>query len=145
MRYREINFDMDGTIANFYGVEGWLDYILAKDATPYAMAKPLVNFSSLARVLNRLQKEGWKINIISWLAKNSDVDYDNKVTEAKKEWLTKHLPSVKWDKISIVAYGTPKSTCGNGILFDDETPNRTEWKGVAYDVENIIEILKALK
>lgn len=145
MRYREINFDMDGTIANFYGVEGWLDYILAKDATPYAMAKPLVNFSSLARVLNRLQKEGWKINIISWLAKNSDVDYDNRVTKAKKEWLAKHLPSVKWDKISIVAYGTPKSTCGNGILFDDEMPNRTEWKGVAYDVENIIEILKALK
>lgn len=145
MRYREINFDMDGTIANFYGVEGWLDYILAKDATPYAMAKPLVNFSSLARILNRLQREGWKINIISWLAKNSDVDYDNRVTEAKKEWLAKHLPSVKWDKISIVAYGTPKSTCGNGILFDDETPNRTEWKGVAYDVENIIEILKALK
>jgi hypothetical protein len=136
---------MDGTIANFYGVEGWLDYILAKDATPYAMAKPLVNFSSLARVLNRLQKEGWKINIISWLAKNSDVDYDNRVTKAKKEWLAKHLPSVKWDKISIVAYGTPKSTCGNGILFDDEMPNRTEWKGVAYDVENIIEILKALK
>lgn len=145
MRYREINFDMDGTIANFYGVEGWLDCILAKDATPYAMAKPLVNFSSLARVLNRLQKEGWKINIISWLAKNSDVDYDNRVTKAKKEWLAKHLPSVKWDKISIVAYGTPKSTCGNGILFDDEMPNRTEWKGVAYDVENIIEILKALK
>lgn len=145
MRYREINFDMDGTIANFYGVEGWLDYILAKDATPYAMAKPLVNFSSLAKVLNRLQREGWKINIISWLAKNSDVDYDNRVAEAKKEWLAKHLPSVKWDKISIVAYGTPKSTCGNGILFDDETPNRTEWKGVAYDVKNIIEILKALK
>jgi hypothetical protein len=109
------------------------------------MAKPLVNFSSLARVLNRLQKEGWKINIISWLAKNSDVDYDNRVTKAKKEWLAKHLPSVKWDKISIVAYGTPKSTCGNGILFDDEMPNRTEWKGIAYDVENIIEILKALK
>lgn len=145
MRYREINFDMDGTIANFYGVEGWLDYILAKDATPYAMAKPLVNFSSLARILNRLQREGWKINIISWLAKNSDVDYDNRVAEAKKEWLAKHLPSVKWDKISIVAYGTPKSTCGNGILFDDETPNRIEWKGIAYDVENIIEILKALK
>jgi len=145
MRYREINFDMDGTIANFYGVEGWLNYILVKDATPYAMAKPLVNFSSLARVLNRLQREGWKINIISWLAKNSDVDYDNRVTKAKKEWLAKHLPSVKWDKISIVAYGTPKSTCGNGILFDDEMPNRAEWKGVAYDVENIIEILKALK
>ena len=54
--YREINFDMDGTIADLYGVEGWLDYLMNKDVTPYANAKALVNLSALARVLNRLQK-----------------------------------------------------------------------------------------
>ena len=47
---REINFDMDGTIANFYGVDGWLDYLMNKDVTPYKEAKPLINFSALARV-----------------------------------------------------------------------------------------------
>lgn len=142
---REINFDMDGTIANLYGVNGWLEYIIAKDATPYAIAKPLVNLSTLARILNRLQKNGWKINIISWLAKNSNKEYDEKVIDAKIQWLKEHLASVEFDNIAIVAYGTPKSTCGNGILFDDEEPNRKEWKGTAYDVNNIIEILKTLK
>lgn len=142
---REINFDLDGTIANLYGVDGWLEYIIARDETPYAIAKPLLNLSALARVLNRLQKNGWKINVISWLAKNSTTEYDEKVTTAKLQWLAKHLASVKFDNISIVAYGTPKSTCGNGILFDDEEPNRNEWEGVAYDVDNIIEILKNLK
>ena len=140
-----INFDLDGTIANLYGVDGWLDYILSKDVTPYVEAKPLVNFSALARVLNRLQRNGYKICVISWLARVTDDEYNKAVTNAKVEWLTKHLPSVRWDKISIVPYGTPKSTCGDGILFDDEEPNRNEWLGVAYDVDNIIEVLKGLK
>lgn len=141
---KEINLDIDGTIADLYGVENWLDYLMAKDTTPYEAAKPLVNLSSLARVLNRLQRNGYTIGIISWLAKNADNEYNTRVEEVKMAWLAKHLPSVKWDKISIVAYGTPKSTCGNGILFDDEEPNRKEWRGQAYDVDNIIEILKKL-
>ena len=140
-----INFDMDGTIANLYGVEGWLDDLNRKSARPYREAKPLVNLSSLARVLNRLQKNGYEIAVISWLAKNSNAEYDEKVTKAKMEWLENHLPSVKWDKISIVAYGTPKSTCGKGILFDDEEPNRKEWNGIAYDVNDIIGTLKNFK
>jgi len=140
-----INFDLDGTIADLYGVEGWLDDIINKNARPYREAKPLVNLSSLARVLNRLQRNGYEIAVISWLAKNSTTEYDERVKKAKLEWLENHLPSVKWDKISIVAYGTPKSTCGNGILFDDEEPNRKEWNGKAYDVNDIIGILKNFK
>lgn len=142
---KQINFDLDGTLANLYGVTNWLDYLVEKDVTPYAIAKPLINLSALARVLNRLQKNGYMLCIISWLAKNSDEDYDNRVTATKIAWLKNHLPSVKWDKINIVKYGTPKSTCGKGILFDDEEPNRKEWRGQAYDVNNIIEILKNLK
>ena len=70
-----------------------------------------------------------------------------KVTNAKKKWLSTHLKSVKFDEIHIVAYGTPKSSMvqfPNGILFDDENNNRNEWKGTAFDVDNIIEVLKGL-
>ena len=69
------------------------------------------------------------------------------VTVAKVNWLKKHLPSVKWNEVQIVKYGTPKSTVvrkKGGILFDDEERNRTEWDGIAYDVHNIIEVLKAV-
>jgi hypothetical protein len=144
MEYKEINFDMDGTIADLYGVENWLEMLLAGDTTPYTEAKPLINFSVFARILNKLQRKGYTIGIISWLAKVDNDEYNNRVAEAKRAWLIAHLPSVKWDKINIVAYGTPKSTCGNGILFDDEEPNRKEWKGTAYNVENILKILKNL-
>lgn len=141
---REINFDMDGTLANFYGVDGWLDCLIASDSTPYAIAKPLFNFSALARQIHRLQNIGYTVNIISWLSKSGTADFNREVTEVKMAWLRKHLPSVTFDRITIVEYGTPKSTCGNGILFDDEERNRNEWKGIAYDVENILEVLRSL-
>lgn len=141
---KEIWFDMDGTIANLYGVENWLDMLINGDETPYRVATPLVRLSALARILNNLQRKGWKIGIISWLAKNSSADYDEKVTNAKKEWLGIHLKSVKFDSIDIVSYGTPKEIGRNGILFDDEIQNRENWKGTAYDVNDIIGTLKAL-
>ena len=142
-----IFFDMDGTIADLYGVENWLDYLIASDALPYEIAKPLIRLNALARVLNRLQKQGYKIGVISWLAKNSNTAYDEKVTKAKKEWLKKHLASVNFDEIHIVKYGTPKQTFAkteNDILFDDEEKNRNDWTGKAFDVNEIIEILKGM-
>lgn len=142
-----IFFDMDGTIADLYGVENWLDYLITSDALPYEIAKPLIRLNALARILNRLQKQGYKVGVISWLAKNSNTAYDEKVTKAKKEWLKKHLASVNFDEIHIVKYGTPKQTFAktkNDILFDDEEKNRNDWTGKAFDVNEIIEILKGM-
>ena len=142
-----IYFDMDGTLADFYGVDGWLDYLINDNPFPYTVAKPLHNLSALAQRLNNLQKMGWKIGIISWLAKNSNPTFDMAVTQAKRDWLKKHLTSVEFDEINIVPYGTPKSTVGTfkgGILFDDETPNLTEWKengGWAFTPNEIINTL----
>lgn len=144
---KAIYFDMDGTIANLYGVEGWLEMLINGDETPYVQATPLLRLATLARMLNKLQKLGWSIGIISWLAKNGSDEYNYHVTEAKKKWLKTHMPSVTWNEIKIVKYGTPKSTVVNeskGILFDDEENNRTEWNGTAYDVQNIIEVLKTI-
>ena len=140
----EINFDMDGTLADFYGVENWLQYLIERNPFPYETAKPLVNMSALARRLNTLQRKGYKVNVISWLAKNSTAEFDEAVTEAKKRWLRKHLPSVHWDNINIVGYGTPKNTIGCGILFDDEEPNRKMWGKGAYDAHNILGVLKEI-
>ena len=141
-----IFFDMDGTIANLYGVENWLDYLLNSDPFPYRNAKALLNLQALARVLNRLCRKGYRIEIISWLAKNSTKKYDAEVIEAKIAWLSEHLASVKFSKINIVPYGVCKDNfrhSENDILFDDEEQNRNAWKGQAYGVENIIKILKS--
>lgn len=146
-----ICFDMDGTIADLYARETWLDELRVFSPLPYAEAKPMVNMSALARRLNNLQKKGYKIAIISWLSKVSTTEYDEIVTEAKLAWLKKHLPSVTWDEIHIVSYGETKAQFANGkdILFDDEERNRTEWSmvddNIAYPPEMIISTLEALK
>ena len=142
-----ICFDMDGTIANLYGVEGWLENLIAEDVRPYREAEVMLNMNSLARVLNRLQKEGNEIVVISWLSKSGSDNYNKAVTETKKAWLKKHLGSVKFDEMNIVKYGTPKSQfCKSSadILFDDEEQNRNNWTGKAYNVQNILETLKAI-
>lgn len=143
----KICFDMDGTIANLYGVENWLEYLIAEDVKPYAEAKVMLNMNSLARVLNRLQREGNQIVIISWLSKCGSAEYNKAVTETKKAWLAKHLGSVKFDEMHIVNYGTCKANFASSstdILFDDEENNRNQWTGKAYNVNNILEVLKNL-
>jgi len=144
---RTIFFDMDGTIADLYGVDGWLADLINKDVRPYREAKALVNLQALARVLNRLQRQGNRVEVISWLAKNSTAEYDERVAETKRAWLAKHLASVRFDAINIVAYGTAKQTfihTKNDILFDDEEQNRNNWTGEAHNVHNIINTLKSL-
>lgn len=144
---KAIYFDMDGTIADLYAVSGWLEKLQANNPTPYEQANVMVNMSHLARVLNKLQKQGYHIGIVSWLSKGSTKEYDMAVQKAKYAWLYKHLPSVSFDEIKIVKYGTPKQKVvqyADGLLFDDEEQNRKSWKGQAYDEKKILEILKNL-
>jgi len=143
---KEIWFDMDGTIADLYGVDGWLDDLIAENTRPYAVAIPLVNFSLLARLLNQLQAQGWKLGIVSWTSKNGSELYNLAIETVKRTWLTQHLPSVEWDEIKVVRYGTNKRMiCGGGILFDDEEGNRKAWGAGAYHPSEMMELLKALR
>ncbi len=144
---KAIYFDMDGTIADLYGVENWLSYLIKKETVPYRDARALLDLRQLARLLNRLQRKGYHLGIVSWLAKNSTAEYDEAVAETKKEWLQKHLKSVNFDEIVIVPYGTPKQKVvkyNDGILFDDEEPNRNKWTGTAYNETEILQTLRKL-
>lgn len=129
-----IYLDMDGTIANLYGVENWLEKLVNGDASPYIEAQKMVE----EEVLLNLVKLGYEIAIVSWLSKGSNKEYDRMVRNAKKEWLVRNFPNIQFVEIHIVKYGTPKSRVvkeKNGILFDDEERNRNEWKGLAIDAK----------
>lgn len=142
---KKIWFDMDGTIANLYAVEGWLQALAVDhDPYPYQQAEPMLNMSAFARLLHKAQRLGYEICVISWLSKNSTPEYDMAVTQAKLEWLKIHLPSVEWNEIHIVAHGTPKHTICSGILFDDEEHNRNMWGEGAYEPCEILKFLRGL-
>ena len=146
---KAIYFDMDGTLANLYGVEDWLTKLREYNATPYAEAGVLLNMQALAHRLNGLKAKGYTIGVISWLSKESNPEYDEAVTAEKLAWLSRHLKSVEWDEIHITAYGKKKSKLAEikgGYLFDDNERVRREWiknnpEGWAFDVHNILETL----
>lgn len=148
MKKKIIYLDCDGCWIDLYGVDNWLSYLINENPYPYEVAKPLVNLSTLARIIHKLQKNGIEVGIISWLSKNASDSYNNAVIKAKLNWFKNHIPSVNFNEIHIIPYGTPKSSCANFenevYLFDDEERNRNEWinkGGIAFDEKNLLSIL----
>ena len=113
-------FDMDGTIADLYNVENWLDKLHAEDESPYMEAAPMYNMEVLKVILNIFKELGYGITVVSWGAKESSREYSRKVKKAKLDWLKKY--DFPYDKIHVVKYGTPKQYFADAdlsILIDD--------------------------
>lgn len=142
-------FDMDGTIANLYGVDGWLDDLHAEKTRPYEKAAPLYDMDDLRNILLMLQDLGWRIVVTTWLAKDATKEYNKAVTLAKKAWLAKY--AFPYDEIHCVKYGTTKADCtrkkgGFQILIDDNKKVRDGWTlgttvNAQYDITNFLKAL----
>lgn len=152
-KVRMICFDMDGTIADLYGVQGWLEDLRNENTRPYEQAEPMWNMQELAKVLENLQNQGVEIRVITWLSKDSSEEYKEKTRQAKIEWLEK--VGFPYDKFHGVAYGTTKANAIRkyleqeelAILIDDNAKVRQGWNmgnTINPTTENIIDILKAL-
>lgn len=144
---RWIYLDMDGTFVDFYGVEGWLSHLQTESVYPYEVAHALVNLNSLAKILHKLQRNGYKVGIISWTSRGGSQAYLDAIAETKRKWLKRHLRSVVFDEINIIPYGNPKSSCrhtSTAYLFDDEERNREEWGVDSFDADSLLETLRSL-
>ena len=142
-------FDMDGTIANLYGVDNWLGMLRAFNPTPYAIAEPMYDMGKLVGLLNALKKNGWRIAVTSWLSKESNPAYDAEVRMAKINWLDAF--AFPYDEIHLVKYGTTKANCtrklgGYQVLVDDNKKVRDGWTlGATIDATtNIMDALESL-
>lgn len=149
---RMICFDMDGTIADLYHVEGWLEKLRNEDASPYLEAAPMWDMKEMANLLNSLHQMGWEIRVITWLSKNSSEEYKEAVREAKRAWLEKW--GIMVDHFHGVQYGATKAdsvrqAVGNdyAILVDDNQRVRQGWHlgmTVNPEVTDLIEFLSDL-
>lgn len=142
-------FDMDGTIADLYGVDGWLDDLHNENTRPYDDARPLYNMDELTELLHTLKAIGWSICVTTWLAKDATKEYNKAVTKVKKAWLAKYR--FPYDEIHCVKYGTTKANCtrkkgGFQILIDDNKKVRDGWTlGTTVNAQyDITAFLKAL-
>lgn len=139
-------FDMDGTLANFYGVDGWLNDLQNENTRPYDIAEPLYNMEVLNAILDIFRLQGWKIAVTTWLAKGSTKAFDDMVRASKIAWLQKY--NFSYDEIHLVRYGTTKANCtrkngGLQVLVDDNEKIRKGWHlGTTIDAnKNIIDEL----
>ena len=146
-----ICFDMDGTIADLYGVENWLEKLRAYDASPYLTANPLCDMEQLVFLLEVARHRGIEVRIITWLSKETTKEYDELVRLTKKAWLKAY--NIPYDHFHGVAYGATKADSvrkyleseDTAILFDDNAKVRSGWHiGQAYDPAecDICEVLK---
>lgn len=143
-------FDMDGTLFDFYGVEGWQHYLDdLQDTTPYAVAKPFYNPAELNTIINQLRAQGWYIVVNTWLSKVKTETFHNAIREVKLQRLAEiQFP---YDYFIATDYGIDKQapfaniTNGIQILIDDNAAIRNAWNGPTIDAtQNIILALKQL-
>ena len=144
-----IVFDMDGTIADLYGVENWLTDLRNENTRPYEQARPLYDMREMKKVLEQLKNNGWEIVVTTWLAKDGSKEYNKRTAYAKKEWLAKY--DFPYDEIHCVKYGTTKANCTRNkadfqILIDDNKKVRDGWTlGTTVNAKyDIMKFLKAL-
>ena len=142
-----IYFDMDGTIADLYGYDNWLEKLHAEDTTPYEECGVLVDIEELRRVLDEYINAGVTLGIISWGAMGGSREYCKRTRKAKIAWCEKYFPNV-FTEYHVVKYGTPKHyvrKIKDSILIDDNAEVRQAWKGETIDAtKDIIELLKNL-
>lgn len=150
---KAVVFDLDGCLVDFYSVDGWLDYLVAEDATPYAVAEPYGDSRAINAALATLQGMGYVVEVVSWLSKGKPSKaFNAAVRKAKLDWLSKYYPSISSSNVHIVAHGTNKWYVSNnkgGVLFDDEQGNIDTWNkhsnsGIGIQVINSDTILTTL-
>lgn len=127
-----IYLDMDGTIADTYSIEGWLDRILAHDASVFLDAKP----ADKDKVMKLIEFLDDDVTILTMLpectltGKEREAYFD-KVKKAKVDWLSKYFP--EFTKIEFVDYQQAKSTYWKegDVLIDDSSSQIKSWPGLA--------------
>ena len=126
-------FDMDGTIADLYAVNGWLEQLRAYNPNPYRVAEPMWDMVELTNAIQAIQEIGVKIVIITWASKDSTREYDMAVRQAKLDWLEEM--GFPYDFFHCVKYGTTKANTirkymeieETAILIDDNEKVRNGW------------------
>ena len=140
-----VYFDMDGTIADLYGVADWLPRLKNSDAAPYAEAAPLVDMKQLQGIITALQGLGLCVGVISWGAKGGTREYTREVKRVKRAWLKRH--GLQVDELHVVKHGTSKQSVArhkNAVLVDDETGNLNKWRGMTINATNSMAMMAQL-
>ena len=125
-----VYLDMDGTIANLYGIENWLPRLRNEDESIFLECAPIVTESELRR---HFPESLYDVRILSMTPMNASTEYCMNVINQKNAWLDKYFPSIS--KRIYRKYGHNKNLKNSqyAILIDDSKSIRESWRGLAFD------------
>lgn len=123
-----VYLDMDGTIADLYGIENWLPRLRNEDETIFLECRPMITEADL---LKSFPADEYEIRVLSMTPLGATAEYCKNVAKQKDAWLDKFFPSIT--KRIYRAYGHNKNlrNSANAILVDDSEPIRNSWRGIA--------------
>lgn len=145
----KILFDLDGTVADLYGRDDWLEKLRA-EVPIYEELEPLVDMVELTTIAEKLIENGVEFGVVTWLSMGASENYEFITAMEKFRWCQKYMPYIS--EFEAQPYGTPKQTNYHHckcILIDDnaevrqsfETPHRRK----TFDAnEDICEFLTKL-
>ena len=128
MKRKTVYLDMDGTIADLYGINNWLERLRNEDHTIFEECEPFISESDL---MNYFPTEEYEIRICSMTPKNATKEYCEDVKKQKNAWLDKFFPNIK--KRYYLPYGNNKNykNSKDCILVDDNKNIRENYRGLA--------------
>ncbi len=121
-KVKKIYFDMDGTVADLYGTDGWLEKIRSEESGLFENLEPMYDMLKIECLCLDMIEQGTSINVITWTPMFASSEYIAQVAEEKRKWLAQYMPYVS--EIHILEYGTPKQFAPTKkakemILIDD--------------------------
>lgn len=137
---KSIWFDMDGTIAELYKMEGWLAALRSNDWSVYSKCAPRHNYQRINTAIEALIGNGWQVGVITWASKGIGWGKDlDKIAEVKFDWLCKFFPALADGKFACIPYGEDKGQfmwdmhdnyCPYDVsyLVDDNKEVRAAWR-----------------
>lgn len=128
MKKIKVYLDMDGTIADLYGKENWLECLRTEKDDAFSDLRPMITQEQL---FNNFPQENYDIRILSMTPLGTSKPFCERVIQEKNAWLDEHFPALK--KRIYQKYGHNKNlkACANAILIDDNEAIRKSWKGIA--------------
>ena len=126
--------DMDGTIADLYGIENWLPRLRNSDENIFLECAPMVTQEVL---FETFPQDKFEIKIKSMTPLGATVEYCENVIKQKTQWLKKYFPKI--ENMAFLEYGEDKKEKGSRTMYlvDDSEKIRTNFDGVALNPKNL--------
>lgn len=122
-----VYFDMDGTIADLYGVSNCFKRLDNMDATVYSEAKPIDKYINMLKEFHTM---GYKVIILSALGMVSSKRFDKDTIRNKGIWLDTYVGKEYIDERIYIPNTKHKELYqlfGKGILVDDDDRVLMNW------------------